>query len=142
MELKEAIKPITITAHAVEGSQSDTVIVVRDEAGQGGAHHEYDVQTTAYERVPAGDGVHADLCCKHLGRISFQNGPIKEFGHNGVQGEHLLAIVSHRLQCFQAGPFASAYNAEALEHVQAALNALLQRTRDRMARGVEGVNKA
>ena len=74
--------------------------------------------------------------------IIFQNGPIKEQGINGVTQEILLAIVEHRLACFQSGPFASAYNAEALNHVGQALAALKRRTEDRLARGVEGQTKA
>jgi hypothetical protein len=53
----------------------------------------------------------------------------------------LLAIVIDRLTAFQAGPFANKYNSEALDHAQQALDALRQRTIDRLARGVEGYNK-
>jgi hypothetical protein len=72
--------------------------------------------------------------------ILFQNGPIPEKGVNGITQEVLLAIVADRLMSFQAGPFASKYNAKALDHVLLAQEALLQRTRDRMSRGVEGTH--
>lgn len=120
-----------INDHHVEGSQDATMIRILDVPGQGGAYHQYDVVCDTPTQA-----LHV------LGQIRFQDGPIKEYGHNGVQGEHLLAIIAHRLRCFQAGPFASAYNAEALEHVNAALGALQRRTADRVARQVEGLNKA
>ena len=72
--------------------------------------------------------------------ILFQNGAIPEAGVNGVTQEVLLAIVADRLRSFQAGPFANDYNAAALSHVESALGALLDRTRNRMARGVEGTH--
>lgn len=52
--------------------------------------------------------------------------------------EALLAIVIDRLRSFQAGPFPSPFNATALVRCQDALRLLQQRTRDRIARGVEG----
>lgn len=126
-----------ITFHKVEGKgggYDGNAIVVLDEPGQGGACHTYRI---AHRR---GKGLHefdTTLC-----KMNFQNGPIQEVGVNGVQQEDLLAIVIDRLSAFQAGPFANKYNAEALEHSRLALKALQQRTIDRIARGVEGVNKA
>lgn len=110
------------------GGYDGNDIVVQDAPGQGGASHHYSV----HESGRAGP-----LC-----EIKFQNGPVQEVGVNGVHQEDLLAIVIHRLTSFQAGPFANQYNAEALEHSKAALAALQQRTIDRLARGVEGFNKA
>jgi hypothetical protein len=43
-----------------------------------------------------------------------------------------------RLRSFQSGDFACKNNAFALEHLGSALGYLQQRTRDRLARGVEG----
>lgn len=110
------------------GGYDGNDIVVQDEPGQGGASHHYSV----HESGRAGP-----LC-----EIKFQNGPIQEVGVNGVQQEDLLAIVIDRLTAFQAGPFANEYNAKALSHAHVALRALQQRTIDRLARGVEGLNKA
>jgi hypothetical protein len=131
-----------LTAHRVEGKgagQDTSGIVVHDEPGPGGASHRYRV-VKAVCRDDDGDvGVFLD---DTLALICFQFGPIQEVGVNGVQQEHLLAIVEDRLASFQAGPFANHYNAEALEHVQAAMAALKQRTLDRIARQVEGFSRA
>jgi len=72
--------------------------------------------------------------------IMFQHGPVKEAGVNGLQNEDLLAMVEHRLECFQRGPFASMLNEIALAHVRAALATLECRTARRGAAGVEGTN--
>lgn len=106
-----------------------------DEKGDGGAYHEYVVHdVNAYDAyTPYGDGPHAI--------IHFQKGPVAKAGKNGCFMEDLLDIVRHRLECFQAGPFACAENADALDHVIKALDALNRRTRDRQQRGVEGTDK-
>lgn len=70
--------------------------------------------------------------------LNFQAGPIKEVGQNGVTAESLVAIAIHRLECFQEGPFACQENADALEALRTALNLMQKRTRDRIARQVEG----
>lgn len=122
-----------LTTHRVfgkGGGQDTSTVVVIDEPDQGGACHEYAV-------MAVGDNIDRSIC-----NISFQNGPIQEFGVNGVQQEHLLAIIQDRLECFQSGAFANQYNSEALEYVKLALAALRRRTADRIARQVEGYNKA
>lgn len=133
-----------ITTHRVEGKgggKDTTRVAAVDEPGQGGASHHYTVWDQSIvdelEGPPFSESDGAQLL-----NVWFQNGPIQEVGVNGVQQEHLLAIVADRLSSFQAGPFANAYNAEALEHVNAALAALHRRTLDRIARQVEGYNKA
>ena len=119
-----------ITSHIGNPANDRLRITVLDQPGAGGANHEYRVEAT-----DDGSGKPHKIAYHH---ISFQNGPINEHGVNGITQEVLLAIVADRLEGFQAGPFASDYNAKALEHVKAAQESLLQRTRDRMARGVEG----
>lgn len=114
-----------ITSHVVNPVNDKIKIHVVDEPGAGGANHEYDI-----------------LIGERGLTMRFQNGPIAEHGVNGITQEVLLAIVADRLECFQAGGFANDYNAKALQHVKAAQDALLSRTRDRMARGVEGRNVA
>lgn len=122
----------TITDHIVEGDSTNPQlkITVRDEPGAGGENHEYEITWVD------SDG-YGDWC-----EIDFQNGPIKEVGVNGVTQEALLAIVIDRLRGFQAGLFASPFNASALVHCKQALNDLQQRTRNRIARGVEGKMEA
>lgn len=105
---------------------SDAIeILVIDEPGAGGACHEYDVV------LPDG----------RTTRISFQNGPIKEAGVNGLTEQVLLAIVADRLRSFQAGPFACRENALALTKIEEAQHWLHSRTLARMRRGVEGTNQ-
>lgn len=105
---------------------SDLTIHVLDPPTHGGAHHEYEIRT------PSG---------KVVGKISFQNGPISEHGINGVTHEALLLVVAHRLAAFQAGPYVSDDNREALEHVTCANEALFRRTQKRLDRGVEGTRQ-
>ena len=120
-----------LTAHKVDGSQTDLLdIIIVDEPGPGGAHHEY----MCY--WPDSDA----RLRSHT--IKFQKGGIKEVGTNGLTHEALLAIVLHRLECFQKGKYPSEENAKAAEHVREALHCLKMRTIARIARGVEGVQKA
>lgn len=105
-------------------------ITVLDEPGAGGANHLYQM---AYITT---DGT------EMLDHIKFQKGPINDVGVNGVTQEVLLAIVIDRLRSFQAGPFACPENEEALRFAQGSLSALQRRTKDRMARGVEGKSVA
>jgi hypothetical protein len=125
-----------ITTHIVNPANDKLKILVLDEPGAGGANHAYVIE--GYDGIsnPSAESI---LVQPGAGvGILFQNGAIGENGVNGLTQEALLAIVIDRLQSFQAGPFASTYNAKALDHVLLAQEALLQRTRDRMARGVEG----
>jgi len=72
------------------------------------------------------------------GGILFQYGGVPENGTNGVTIELLLAICADRLRCFQAGPFSSPFNEQALAMILMALETLHDRTAERQARGVEG----
>lgn len=125
-----------LTDHIVEGDSANhqLTITVTDEPGQGGANHKYEIAWPAH---PSEGFLHEHGC-----HISFQNGPIKEFGVNGVTQEALLAIVIDRLRSFQAGPFATGANHNALADCLSALNWLQQHTRDRIKRGVEGSHAA
>lgn len=115
-----------ITTHKVNGLNDALAINVLDEPGAGGACHEYRIVLESNTNVNC--------------RISFQNGPIKESGYNGISGEALLAVVRDRLECFQAGPYAATDNQEALDHIVAAMEALHRRTKERVSRGVEGTH--
>lgn len=72
--------------------------------------------------------------------VDFQEGPIKEFGVNGVTNEAFIAIVIDRLRGFQSGPYACRENALALTKLEEGLMWLAQRTRLRELRGVEGTS--
>ena len=122
----------TLTHHIVDGDAANHQLNVRvhDEPGSGGANHVYSITG------PAGVGGFPET------GITFQDGPIKEAGVNGLTHEALLAILIDRMEGFQAGPYASAHNASALGHLRGALYDLQARTRDRIARQVEGTHAA
>lgn len=122
----------TITDHKLNGLNDALEITVLDEPGQGGACHEYAIDLAN----PDGTKMSHFRCAVH-----FQNGPIQEAGVNGISGEALLAVVIDRLRSFQAGPFACRENAIALTSLEESLMWLQKRTRDRLARGVEGTNQ-
>ncbi len=113
------------------GTRKYTEVRVMDEPGQGNANHVYRVMpvgsVTGNDKLP--------LC-----EIGFQNGPIKEFGVNGVMNEDLIAIVIDRMRGFQSGDYACRDNALALTKLEEALMWLRNRTNEREARGVEGTN--
>lgn len=123
-----------LTDHKVGGLNEDLQIYVCDEPGQGNANHVYQV---AYNNNPGTDEGGANAMC----RIEFQNGPIKEAGVNGITNEALVAIVIDRLRGFQSGQYKCRENACALTHLEEAMMWLQKRTRDRLARGVEGTNQ-
>lgn len=114
------------------GTQNYTKVVAVDEPGQGNANHKYWVIPVK----PLQEGEDQPI----LGRVSFQNGPIKEAGVNGVANEDLIAIVIDRLRGFQSGDYKCRDNAIALTKLEEALMWLRNRTNEREARGVEGRN--
>lgn len=77
----------------------------------------------------------------HVTALSFQNGPIRDEGVNGISQEALIAVLLDRLEGFQAGKFQCHDNEVALDHLQSARLWLHKRTMERAARGVEGTLK-
>lgn len=75
-----------------------------------------------------------------VGRVDFQEGPIKEVGINGVNNEDLILMVVCCLESFQKSEYACNENAEALEHLYGAIDALRSRTNRRAAAGIEGTS--
>lgn len=132
-----------LTNHIVEGDSTNhqLTIEVLDKPGHGGACHLYQIEGFNTASNPS------DVLAERPGNpydystLLFQNGPIREFGVNGVTQEALLAILIDRLLGFQSGPFACEDNEEALTHLRAALECLQRRTRARIARGVEGTHE-
>jgi hypothetical protein len=118
-----------ITSHKLNGLNDALEITARDGPGPGNASHLYHI---AY---PTGDGKAAATI------IQFQNGPLKENDVNGISNESLLAIVIDRLQGFQSGDFKCRENALALTKLEEAMHWLHHRTRERLARSVEGTMK-
>lgn len=132
-----------LTSHKVNGLNEAICIGVMDEPGPGGANHVYDLAPLIDVDVPREDaeqGVTRRRIPVEESHVvlRFQNGPIGEAGVNGISQEALLAIVEDRLVGFQSGQYATADNAEALDHVRKAMECLHRRTKERMARGVEG----
>jgi hypothetical protein len=123
-----------LTSHRVNGLNEALTIAVVDEPGSGNACHLYDIQWRQLSKD--GTTTSPAACC-----ISFQNGPIAEAGVNGISNEVLLAIVEDRLLGFQSGRYACRENAIALTKLQEAMMWLQKRTRDRVARGVEGTSQ-
>lgn len=119
-----------LTSHITPGLNEALEIQVLDEPGQGNACHRYVVTGGDERRMSVADFVHCEIRC--------QNGPIQEAGVNGLSNEALLAIVEDRLLGFQSGAYACRENAIALTKLQEAMMWLQKRTRDRIARGVEG----
>ena len=129
-----------LTSHKVNGLNEALKIVVLDEPGAGNANHRYAIEYPA-EIEAAGFRDAEDGNWKNACVVKFQEGPLAETSLNGVSNEALLAIVEDRLVGFQSGPFACRENAVALTKLQEAMMWLQKRTRDRMARGVEGTNQ-
>jgi hypothetical protein len=73
--------------------------------------------------------------------ISFQKGPIKEFGVNGCRHEDLIAIVLDRLYSFQRGRFSCRENLDAINCLEDAIRCLNRRTAAHQARGVDGTSE-
>jgi hypothetical protein len=137
-----------ITDHKVNGL-NEALTITADGPGPGGASHRYDIigaDESNILQAPRLFGVN----------LRFQNGPIsKPSDMNGITNEALLAILIDRMRGFQhgrkldgsfdfasRGRYACKENACALTHLEEALMWLQKRTRDRMARGVEGTHSA
>lgn len=131
-----------LTDHKVNGLNDGLTIQVCDEPGPGNANHRYDIIGFDTEKNPS--AVTSSGFRSSFGRliVLFQNGPIQEAdgGINGVSNEALIAIVIDRMRGFQSGQYACHENALALTKLEEALMWLQKRTRDRMARGVEGTS--
>jgi len=97
-----------------------------DDVGPGGAHHEYFIEHHNKGSIKCGT------------IISFQKGAVQEHGTNGLTNEALLAVVRHRFESFQEGPFACDENSAALIAVCKAMHALEVRTDRRRKAGLEG----
>lgn len=99
-------------------------VYVKDEPGAGNGRHRYAVEDEKGNLL--------------LG-VQFQEGARKEDGSiRGVLDSDLVEIVRHRLQCFQAGEYATRENAVALTHIEEALMWMAKRADDRAERGVLG----
>jgi hypothetical protein len=131
-----------LTSYKVNGLNEVLRIKVLDEPGPGNACHRYAIRPVELDTFAAeSDPSRASRLMCAACDIRFQNGPIAESGVNGISNEALLAIVEDQLTGFQSGPFACRENAVALTKIQEAMMWLQKRTRDRVARGVEGASQ-
>lgn len=119
---------LEITSHQINECNQAISITAMDEPGPGGANHQYRISVQSSGKP------------SWVIDLPFQNGPIREVGINGITQEVLMAVVKHRLECFQSGAYACVENATALDHVNKAIEALHSRTKARAARGVEGTH--
>lgn len=105
--------------------------IVSDIISAGGAATKYEVWSLASDGEPE----------MLLSALKFHQGDPAEVGVTGITNEALLAILISRMEGFLKGPFHSPLNVEALQHLRSALACLENRTRDRMARQVDGKQK-
>lgn len=116
-----------ITDHKLNGL-NEALEINAGEPGSGNAPVQYTITLNR-----------AGVPCDPLTVLNFQNGPIKSpEDFNGLTNEALLAVLIDRMRGFQGSQFACRENAIALTHMEDALMWLQKRTRDRLARGVEG----
>lgn len=127
-----------LKGHAVNPANEQLKIVVADEPTHTGACHRYEITGFDTSTNPSKENAEGYCHTKSRDVILFQNGAIPEVGVNGITHEVLLAILIDRVEGFQSGPFACRENAIALTKMQEALMWFQKRTRDRIARGVEG----
>ena len=128
----------TLHSHAINPANEKLTIHVVDDPGVGGANHRYQIEGFDTENNPSRQvGYVWPHSAVHL-TIFFQNGPIPEVGNNGITNEALLAILIDRMRGFQSGKFACDENAQALAHLEIAMDCLHFRAAQRMKAGVEG----
>jgi len=120
-------------------------VVVDDEPHPvNGAHHSYRLKRKLTDdewRQHGGETEAQYFGETEVGYIQFQRGPrnIADSTPGTLDGA-VLSVLIHRYECFQAGPFACAENEAVLEHLRAALAAILARAKERAGRGVLGTN--
>ena len=115
----------TITDHFDGHGLVDSIEVVADEAGPGGASHTYRAYIGGAE----------------VAHIQFQRGPRNEPASTpGVLDGVLLAIVIDRMRCFDAGEYRCRENSLVRTKAEEALHWLKHRADERARRGVLGHN--
>ena len=128
-----------ISNHTINPDLEPLLVQAVDQPGPGGANHHYLIRVDSPDD-PQRDGNPGQP--REILDLHFQEGPVYAYGINGVTNAALLAIIIDRLDGFQRGQFPCSYNANATHHVRKALEALHDRTKSRISRGVEGTNQA
>lgn len=124
-------QPRLVAGHAVSRNgrgDMGQAVIAHGPYSPGGAQNHYLIGVGADCELMTGGA-------QVLGCISFQDGNPQEVGPNGVTLEAVLATCADRLERFQDGPHADLYNAEALQGIERALEALKDRTRERDSGG-------
>jgi hypothetical protein len=118
-----------VTVHHVEGAETNVVVKAVGVVGAGGGHTHYQITgfDTALNTANADDDGYRASFSK-LSLIFQNERPMPDKDLVGITMESLMAVCIDRLTDFQAGPFASAENAEALYHLQHSMAALQART--------------
>lgn len=120
-----------LTSHVVTESDKSVKVKVMDQPHEKSkAHHQYVISVESHGEVEF------EAC-----KINFQKGPVHENKLNGITNESLLAVVMHRLECFQSSDYNCYQNEEALNRIREAMEYLEDRTKGRMKRGVEGTEE-
>ena len=124
-----------VTDHLIEGVENNLKIsLMRPSNGQADRPDSHDVYlvkgftTQGFGGKPQQTGL----------LVQFQDGPTKEVGNTGVSIESLLAIAKHRLEHFNQGAMECDQNTRAIWSIETALNALKERTLERLADGKLG----
>lgn len=119
-----------IELNTIQKREKLNKVFALDERGNGGAYHKYLVSDC--------DGNNSGV----YETIQFQDGARKEPNSiHGILDTDLLEIARHRLQCFQAGEYATRENAIALTHIEEALLWMNKRVEDRIERNVLGTTR-
>ena len=103
-------------------------------------HNNVEVVHVTNDKFPPGHKYEIDIDGEQYTNICFQNGPVKLHGVNGLTTEALLALSIHRTKVLD-GNFPCDENKRAISYMENALALFEQRTKDRIARQVEGQNK-
>lgn len=127
-----------ITSHRLNPANNQISIVANDAVSKAGANNRYEITGFDTTNNPSVENPEGYSHVMSRAVLLFQNGNPAEVGVNGITHEVLLAILIDRLEGLQSGPFACRENALALTKLQESRMWLLERTRGRMERGVEG----
>ena len=118
----------------IKGEERKGDVIFKDEEGR---KVEYDSYNEWNEGVRGGS---VYLLRRESGAtqtIMFQSGSVPDNGVNGWTNELFLSIIKHRIGLLDK-KFESNENKAAIQHIELAIMALEERTRDRKKRGVEG----
>ncbi|MCI9975986.1 hypothetical protein JY742_07615 [Clostridioides difficile] len=80
-------------------------------------------------------------CIEPIEFIRFQEGPIKEYGINGINNEDAILAIITRLEAFQDSSYTCRENEKAIEKLEECLMWLRKRTLERESRCVLGTSE-